>query len=386
MKKKYIMAPGPTEVPPEVLAEAAKPVMHHRTPQFRKILTEVLDGIKYVIGTTRNVYLMAASGTGAMEAAFANTVNAGDKVIVGTIGAFGDRWENLAKAYGANVVKVAPEWGNALDPAEVKKALDANPDAAGLFIQLNETSTGVYNDVEAIGKLTAGHRALLVVDGISGIGAQPYYMDKWGVDVTVIGSQKGLMIPPGLAYVACSEKAMKVIEACRTPKFYFDLKRYEKSLTKEKMPDTPWTSAVSLICQQAVALRMIKEETNEKIWERHAKLSLAVREGIKALGLQLFAKENPAVVLTAVVVPDGVDGKALVKKIRDDYGISMAGGQVKLEGKIFRIGTLGYTDRFDPIVGVAAAEMALKELGAKIEIGKGVKRVMEVLMEEKYGA
>jgi serine---pyruvate transaminase len=159
MKKKYIMAPGPTEVPPEVIAEAAKPVMHHRTPQFRKILTEVLDGMKYVLGTTRSVYLMAASGTGAMEAAMANTVNAGDKIIVGSIGAFGERWENLGKAYAANIVKIAPEWGNALNPAEVKKVLDANPDAVALFIQLNETSTGVYNDVEAIGKLTAGHKA-----------------------------------------------------------------------------------------------------------------------------------------------------------------------------------------------------------------------------------
>jgi serine---pyruvate transaminase len=384
MKKKYIMAPGPTEVPPDVIAEAAKPVMHHRTPQFRKILTEVLDNMKYVLGTTRSVYLMSASGTGAMEAAMANLVAPGDKVIVGSIGAFGDRWENLAKAYGANIVKIAPEWGNALNPSEVKKTLDANPDAVALFIQLNETSTGVYNDVEAIGKLTAGHKAVFVVDGISGIGAQPFYMDKWLVDVIVVGSQKGLMIPPGLAYVSCSEKAWKVIEANKTPKFYFDLKRYEKSLTKEKMPDTPWTSAVSLICQQMVALRMIKEETNEKVWERHAKLAKAVREGIKALGLKLFAKENPAIVLTSVEVPEGIDGKALVKKIRDDYGISMAGGQLKLEGKIFRIGTLGYTDRFDAIMGVAAAEMALKEMGANIEIGKGVKATMESLIADKY--
>jgi aspartate aminotransferase-like enzyme len=385
MKKKYIMAPGPTEVPPEVIAEAAKPVMHHRTPQFRKILTEVLDGMKYVLGTARSVYLMAASGTGAMEAAMANTVNAGDKIIVGSIGAFGDRWENLGKAYGANIVKITAEWGNALNPVEVKKTLDANPDAVAFFLQLNETSTGVYNDIEAIAKLTANHKAIIVVDGISGIGAQPFYMDKWGVDIIVVGSQKGLMIPPGLAYVSCSEKAWKLVEACKTPRFYFDLRKFEKSLTKEKMPDTPWTSAVSLICQQAVALRMIKEETNEKVWERHAKLSKAVREGIKALGLTLFAKENPAIVLTSVVVPDGLDGKLLMKKIRDEYGISMAGGQLKMEGKIFRIGTLGYTDRFDPVMGVAAAEMALKEMGANIEIGKGVKRVMEVLMEEKYG-
>lgn len=383
MKKKYIMAPGPTEVPPEVLVEGARPVMHHRTPQFRKILTEALDGMKYVLGTTRNVYLMASSGTGAMEAAMANIVSPGDKIIVGSIGAFGDRWENLGKAYAANIVKINAEWGYALKTADIKKALDENPDAVALFLQLNETSTGVYNDIEAIGKLTENHKALLVVDGISGIGAQPFYMDAWKADVIVVGSQKGLMIPPGLAFVSCSEKAWKVIEANKTPKFYFDLKRYEKSLTKEKMPDTPWTSAVSLIMQLNVALKMIKEETNEKVWERHAKLSKAVREGMKALGLELFAKENPAVVLTSVVVPEGVDGKALMKKLRDDYGISMAGGQLKMEGKIFRLGTLGYTDRFDPIMGMAAVEMALKELGAKIELGRGVAKTMEVLMEEK---
>jgi serine---pyruvate transaminase len=383
MKKKYIMAPGPTEVPPEVLVEGARPVMHHRTPQFRKILTEALDGMKYVLGTTRNVYLMASSGTGAMEAAMANIVSPGDKIIVGSIGAFGDRWENLGKAYAANIVKINAEWGYALKTADIKKALDENPDAVALFLQLNETSTGVYNDIETIGRLTENHKALLVVDGISGIGAQPFYMDAWKADVIVVGSQKGLMIPPGLAFVSCSEKAWKVIEANKTPKFYFDLKRYEKSLTKEKMPDTPWTSAVSLIMQLNVALKMIKEETNEKVWERHAKLSKAVREGMKALGLELFAKENPAVVLTSVVVPEGVDGKALMKKLRDDYGISMAGGQLKMEGKIFRLGTLGYTDRFDPIMGMAAVEMALKELGAKIELGRGVAKTMEVLMEEK---
>lgn len=383
MKKKYIMAPGPTEVPPEVLVEGARPVMHHRTPQFRKILTEALDNMKYVLGTARNVYLLASSGTGAMEAAMANIAAPGDKIIVGSIGAFGDRWENLGKAYGANIVKVSADWGYALKPADIKKALDENPDAAALFLQLNETSTGVYNDIETIGKMTENHKALLVVDGISGIGAQPFYMDAWKTDVIVVGSQKGLMIPPGLAFVSCSEKAWKTIEANKNPKFYFDLKKYEKSLTKEKMPDTPWTSAVSLIMQLNVALKLIKEETKEKVWERHSKLAKAVREGIKALGLDLFAKENPAVVLTSVVVPEGVDGKALVKKIRDDYGISMAGGQLKMEGKIFRIGTLGYTDRFDPIIGMAATEMALKELGAKIQLGKGVTRTMEVLMEEK---
>lgn len=384
MRKKYIMAPGPTEVPAEVLVEAAKPVIHHRTPQYRKILTEVVDGMKYVLGTENNVYVIGASGTGAMEMAVANTVNAGDKIIVASIGVFGDRWEAIAKVYGANIVKIAAEWGTAVKPAELKKALDENPDAVAVFTTLNETSTGVYNDIEAFGKLTVNHKALLVVDGISGIGAQPFYMDKWNVDIIAVGSQKGLMIPPGLAYVAASKKAWAVIENCKSPKFYFDMKKYEKAATKEKMPDTPFTSAVSLVCQQAAALKLIKEEGIEKVWERHEKLSKAVREGIKALGLELFAKENPAVVLCSVVVPEGIDGKALMKKIRDEYGISMAGGQGKMEGKLLRIGTLGYTDRFDAVMGVAAAEMALKDMGAKIEIGKGVKRTMEVLMEEKY--
>jgi aspartate aminotransferase-like enzyme len=384
MRKKYIMAPGPTEVPAEVLVEAAKPVIHHRTPQYRKILTEVVDGMKYVLGTENNVYVIGASGTGAMEMAVANTVNAGDKIIVASIGVFGDRWEAIAKVYGANIVKIAAEWGTAVKPAELKKALDENPDAVAVFTTLNETSTGVYNDVEAFGKLTANHKAILVVDGISGIGAQPFYMDKWNVDIIAVGSQKGLMIPPGLAYVAASKKAWAVIENCKSPKFYFDMKKYEKATTKEKMPDTPFTSAVSLVCQQAAALKLIKEEGIEKIWERHEKLAKAVREGVKALGLELFAKENPAVVLCSVVVPEGIDGKALLKKIRDEYGISMAGGQGKMLGKLLRIGTLGYTDRFDAVMGVAAAEMALKDMGAKIEIGKGVKRTMEVLMEEKY--
>jgi len=384
MRKKYIMAPGPTEVPAEALVEAAKPVIHHRTPQYRKILTEVVDGMKYVLGTENNVFVIGASGTGAMEMAVANTVNAGDKVIVASIGVFGDRWEAIAKVYGANVVKIAAEWGTAVKPAELKKALDENPDAVAVFTTLNETSTGVYNDIEAFGKLTVNHKAILVVDGISGIGAQPFYMDKWNVDIIAVGSQKGLMIPPGLAYIAASKKAWAVIENCKSPKFYFDMKKYEKAATKEKMPDTPFTSAVSLVCQQAAALKLIKEEGIEKVWERHEKLSKAVREGIKALGLELFAKENPAVVLCSVVVPEGIDGKALMKKIRDEYGISMAGGQGKMEGKLLRIGTLGYTDRFDAVMGVAAAEMALKDMGAKIEVGKGVKRTMEVLMEEKY--
>ncbi len=384
MKKRYIMAPGPTEIPPEVLAEASKPILHHRTPQFRKILTRVEEDLKYLLQTENNVQVITSSGTGAMEAAVANIVNPGDKVIVASIGHFGNRWKSIAKAYGAEVIIVEEEWGTALKPENLKKALDENNDAVAVFTTHNETSTGVYNDIEAAGKIVKDYEAVLVVDGISGIGALPFYADKWSVDIAVAGSQKGMMIPPGLAVMALSEKAWKVVENNKSPKFYFDLKKYEKSLTAEKTANTPYTPAASLVMQLGAAFELIREEGIENIWERHKKLADAVRAGVKELGLTPFAKENPSNVLTSVKVPGGVDGGALMKKIRDDYGISMAGGQGPIKGKIFRIGHLGYTDRFDAVTGVAAAEMALKELGADIETGKGVKKVMDTLIENKY--
>ena len=384
MKKRYIMAPGPTEIPPEVLAEASKPILHHRTPQFRKILTRVEEDLKYLLQTENNVQVITSSGTGAMEAAVANVVNPGDKVIVASIGHFGNRWKSIAKAYGAEVIMVEEEWGTALKPENLKKALDENKDAVAVFTTHNETSTGVYNDIEAAGKIVKDYDAVLVVDGISGIGALPFYTDKWNVDIAVAGSQKGMMIPPGLAVISLSEKAWKAVENNKSPKFYFDLKKYEKSMTAEKTANTPYTPAASLVMQLGAAFELIREEGIEKIWERHKKLADAVRAGVKELGLTPFAKENPSNVLTSVRVPEGVDGGALMKKIRDDYGISMAGGQGQIKGKIFRIGHLGYTDRFDAVTGVAAAEMALKELGAGIETGKGVKKVMDTLIENKY--
>ena len=384
MKKRYILAPGPTEVPPEVLAEASKPVLHHRTPQYRKILEETIEGLKYLMQTEKNVHIIAASGTGAMEAAVANVVNPGDKIIVGSIGNFGDRWEKIAKQYKAEVIKISVEWGEALKPEQLKETLDNNKDAKAVYVTLNETSTGVYNDIEAFAKITENYDAILVVDGISGIGAMPYYHDKWGVDISVCGSQKGMMIPPGLATTVVSDKAWKVIEKNTSPKFYFDLKQYENSITKEKLPNTPYTSAVSLVMQLNVALKLLKEEGLENVWERHRKLARAVREAVIEMGLKPFAKENPSYAVTSVYVPEGIDGNVLTKKIRDDYGISMAGGQGKLKGKIFRIGHLGYADRFDAIIGIAACEMALKELGFKFEMGRGVRKVMEILLEENY--
>ncbi|HDT15436.1 MAG TPA: alanine--glyoxylate aminotransferase family protein, partial [Firmicutes bacterium] len=355
MKKRYIMAPGPTEIPAEVLAEGGKPILHHRTPQFRKILTQVEEDLKYLMQTKETVQVLTSSGTGAMETAVANTVNPKDKVIVASIGHFGNRWASIAKIYGAEVIKIEAEWGNAMDPAEVKKALEENKDAVAVFTTHNETSTGVYNDIEAIGKIVKEYDAILVVDGISGIGALPFYTDKWNVDMAVAGSQKGMMIPPGIATITVSPKAWKVVENNKQPKFYFDLKKYEKSMTEEKLGNTPYTPAASLVMQLGAALNIIKEETIEKVWERHEKLAEATRAGVKALGLTLFAKENASNVLTSVYVPEGVDGGALMKKIRDDYGISMAGGQGPVTGKIFRIGHLGYTDRFDPVIGIAAS-------------------------------
>ena len=253
MKKRYIMAPGPTEIPAEVLAEGGKPILHHRTPQFRKILTQVEEDLKYLMQTKETVQVLTSSGTGAMETAVANTVNPKDKVIVASIGHFGNRWASIAKIYGAEVIKIEAEWGNAMDPAEVKKALEENKDAVAVFTTHNETSTGVYNDIEAIGKIVKEYDAILVVDGISGIGALPFYTDKWNVDMAVAGSQKGMMIPPGIATITVSPKAWKVVENNKQPKFYFDLKKYEKSMTEEKLGNTPYTPAASLVMQLGAA-------------------------------------------------------------------------------------------------------------------------------------
>ena len=372
MKKELLLTPGPTPVPERVLLAMAVPMMHHRTSEFREIVAEVENNLKYLFCTKNEVMIFASSGTGAMEGAVANLLSPGDTAVVVKGGKFGERWEELCRVYGVKVVPIDIEWGTAVTPEQISNALKSSG-AKAVFITACETSTGVKTDVEAIANVVKKTDAVLVVDAVSSLGAMPLMMDEWGVDAVVSGSQKGMMAPAGLAFASLSEKAWKMAANSTSPKYYFDFSKARKNIQKS---DTPYTPAVSLIIGLNEALRMIREEGLENVWARHAKLAEAVRGAMKAIGLELFAQQ-PAAAVTAVKVPPEVDGLALVKNIRTKYGISIAGGQAQLKGKIFRIAQLGYMNRFDLIVGISAIEMELLELGYKVELGKGVKAAEE---------
>lgn len=382
MKKRYIMSPGPVEIPPSVLAAASVPIIHHRTPEYRKALAEVNEGLKYVFQTKNDILIFPSAGTGGMEAAVINLLSPGDTIIVAACGQFGERWAQIAEAFGVNVIKMFAEWGDEIDVKEVGKELGANPAIKAVFTTLSETSTGVENNIEEMGKVVAGTNAVLVVDAVSGMGAIKFKTDEWKVDVAVVGAQKGLMIPPGLGMISLSAKAKALMSKSKMPKYYFSFEKALKSLTKDKLPDTPYTSSVSLVMQLKESIRLIREEGLENIWARHAKIAAAVRAGVKALGLRPFAKGTPSNAVTSIWAPEGIDGDAINKKIRDDYGITMAGGQGKMKGKMFRIGHLGYVDKFDAVIGISAVEMALTELGVKVHLGEGVKAVEEELLKK----
>jgi len=367
--KRYLLTPGPTPVPERVLLASAQPVIHHRTPEYGRMLSENIEGLKYVLQTKNDVFIFTASGTGAMEACVVNLLSPGDKALVVNTGAFGRRWVNIIDSFGLKPEVIEYPWGKAAKPQDVQKKLKDIPGIKAVFTQNTETSTGVVNDIEAIGKIVAGTEAVLVVDAVSGLGGQELKTDEWKVDVVASGSQKGLMLPPGLAFVSISKKAWKLVESSKLPKFYWDLKAYKKSLDEER--ETPYTSAVNLLLGLQESLRMIREEGLERILRRHAVLASATRAGVEAIGLELFA-EAPCNVVTAIKVPEGVDGGRLVRMMSDDYGVGIAGGQREYKGKIFRIAHLGYMDRFDVIIGLSALEIALNKLGYKLEVGKAV--------------
>ncbi|HEY3318408.1 MAG TPA: alanine--glyoxylate aminotransferase family protein [Coriobacteriia bacterium] len=381
MQKKYLMTPGPTPVPAEVLLAQARPMIHHRTPDFSRILMDSIGGLKYVFETKNDVLILACSGTGAMESAFANCFCAGDTVIVARNGKFGDRMVSIAKAYGLTVVDLAYEWTEVVKPADIEQALKEHPGTRGVVVVQSETSSGVLNDVEAIGRIVAKHEeCIFIVDSITGIGAVPCKTDEWHLDVVMTGSQKGLMLPPGLAAVSVSEKAWRAHKRSTLPKFYFDWERYRKNLEKET---TPFTPPVSLIIGLEEAVKMMREETIEGVIARHAKLAEATRRGCEALGLELFAPPSGrGSAVTPVWVPEGVDGKKIVKIMKDKYGVTIAGGQDDYAGRIFRIGHLGYFGEFDIITTLAALEMTLAELGYAFERGAGVTAAEAVFMGE----
>ena len=375
IKKNYILAPGPTPVPTEVLLAGAQETIHHRTPQFLNIQKETLEKARILFQTKNNVFALVSTGTGAMEAAVASTVAKGDKVIVVDGGKFGERWGDLCKAFEAEIDLIKLDWGDYVTPEQIKAALEKNPDTVAVFATHSETSTGTVNPIEEIAAVVKDYKALMVVDSVSGLLAEPLKMDEWHVDIVSTGLQKGVMLPPGLALVALSDKAIARVNECPNKnRYYFDLKQYIK-----KYPDSPYTVGVNSIYQLHAALKMIEEEGIEAVWDRHRILADATRAGVKAMGLELLSKK-PGNVTTAVLSP--VDTGKLTKLMRDKYGVTMAGGQDHYKGKIFRMAHLGYMSKFDTIIGLAALEMAFNELGHKVELGVGVKAAEEVFLKE----
>ena len=380
MQKKYLMTPGPTPVPAEVMLTMAAPIIHHRTPDFSAAFAEAIENLKYVFQTSGDVLLFACSGTGVMEAAIANCFSAGDTVIVCRNGKFGDRQKKICETYGLSVVDLAYSWTEVVKPQDVAVALKAYPGARGVIVTQSETSTGVLNDVKAIGAIVRGYaETVLIVDSITGIGAVECKTDEWGLDVVMTGSQKGLMLPPGLAACTVSEKAWRAYERSTLPKFYFDWMSYKKNVDKDT---TPFTPAVSLVLGLNQSLRMIREEGLENTIARHSKLAEATRRGCEALGLKLFAPpEGRGSAVTPVWVPEGIDGKAIVKVLKDKYGVTIAGGQDDYVGRIIRIGHLGYFGQFDIITTLSALEMTLAQLGYEFTRGAGVVAAESVFME-----
>jgi aspartate aminotransferase-like enzyme len=377
MIKKQLFSPGPTPVPERVLLAMAGPVMHHRDAAYETLFQEVREGLKYVFQTKQEVLVLASSGTGAMEAAVCNTLSRGDEALVVRGGKFGERWGEICEAYGVKGTPIDVTWGQGVDPAVIKKVLDAKPAIKAVLVVASETSTGVMHPIKEIADIVKKRDGtILVVDAISALGASNLPMDQWGIDVLVSGSQKALMLPPGLAFIALSAKAWGFAEKANLPKFYFNLK---EELAVAEKNQSQFTPAISLVVGLREALKMLKEEGLENVFKRHEKLARATREAVKALGLELFAPTAPSDALTAIKAPEGVDGKKLKKNFEDQFGLIIAGGQSQLKGKIIRIAHIGYFQPLDIIQAISTLELVLKNMGYPVKLGAGVKVAEEIL-------
>ena len=375
--KRHLLTPGPTPVPPEVLAAISQPVVHHRSPDFRPVYERCLGRLRQVFRTEEEVLLFGSAGTGAMESAVANVCSPGDRVVVVSAGHFGERWRGIAAAYGAEVAPLEYAWGEIPLAEDLARRLDELGGAKAVFLTHSETSTGVVGDLQALAAVAAAQGALSVVDAVSSLGAVPVETDEWGLDVVVTGSQKALMTPPGLAIVAASDRAW----AGRgdSPRFYFDWERTRKA---QASLDAPFTPPVSLVAGLDVALGQLLDAGLETVFDRHVRLGRACREGAKAMGLELFSPDDDSsAVVTAIRAPDGVDATELVLGLRDRFGITIANGQGSLKGKIFRIGHIGYFDVFDITTALAAVELVLADLGAELERGVAVTKALEAYEE-----
>jgi aspartate aminotransferase-like enzyme len=378
MKKYQLMAPGPTPVPSDVLLAMARPMIHHRTPEYEALFIEVRAGLKRLFQTAQDVIPLTCSGTGALEAAVVNTLSPGDIAAVVVAGKFGERWVELCRAYGVEVVELTAPFGDTVPAARVAEALKAQPRIKAVLAQHSESSTGVLHDVRGYAAATRDTGAILVVDAVSSLGIADLPMDAWGVDVVVAGSQKGLMLPPGLGFCALSEKAWTAARTSRLPKYYFDLAAERKTLVKNEAHFTP---AVSIVVGLRRVLEMLEQEGLANVFRRHDRLARATRAGVEALGLALFCRATPSPALTAVAAPPGVDSEAIVRAYSEAHNITIAGGQGEMKGTLFRLGHMGYAAEFDVISALAALEQVLAELGQPVDFGAGVRGAQKVFAE-----
>jgi len=378
--KKYLLAPGPTAISPEVLSVMAQPILHHRAPEFVELLKRVKEDLKWLFQTENDVLILASTGTGGMEGAVSNFLSPGDKALYINGGKFGERWGKICKGFGVQTEEIKVEWGCVVNPADVASALENDPSIKAVFIQASETSTGVAHPVKEVAEIVKNYDdCLMVVDAISAMGVFDVQTDAWDLDVVISGSQKALALPPGLAFVSVSEKGWRHAEKCTNAKFYFDFKKERDAIRKNQ---TAYTAAVSLIVGLEQSLKMMREEGRENIFARRATMAKALREAMTAIGLASFPKEGASISVTAISVPEGYDGQAIYKDLRVKYGITAAGGQDHLKGKVFRISNMGYLDTFDTITAVAAVEMVLKAMGYEIKLGTGVGVAQEILLKK----
>jgi len=374
MNKRYLLTPGPSPVPSQIREALSKEIIHHRTDEFKDILQNVHNGLKDVFRTSNPVLIFSSSGTGAMEAAVSNLCSAGDKVITVSGGKFGKRWTEIARAYGLDVIELSVEWGSAPSGDEIANLLEKNRGVKAVFTTLCETSTATVYDIEAIAKAVKDTDAVFVVDAISGLGQDRFLTDDWGVDVAVSGSQKGFMLPPGLSFISISDKARDKLKNSSLPKYYYDLNKALKSYEKN---DTPFTSSVSLIVGLKEAINLIMDEGLEERWERFKKMSLAVQEAAKGIGLKVLSR-RPSASVTAILTPENIASSKLVGRLRKEYGLSIAGGQEHLKDKIIRIAHMGWIGIEDLIVGFSFLEKGLRSMGYDVKPGASLDKLQEV--------
>lgn len=378
MKKVSLLAPGPTPVPPRTLLAMAQPLIHHRSADFMEVIGQVRAGLKKIYQTANEVLTFCSSGTGAMESAVSNLLSPGDKAIAVSGGKFGERWTQLLKAYGCQPVEVKCDWGRAVDPNQVADLIKADPSIKAIYVQALETSTGVDHPIQALGQVAKATGKVLVVDAVSALGAYAIPVDEWGLDVVVSGSQKALMMPPGLAFCAIGPKALELMKTSTLPKFYFSWAKELKSQTENK---GAFTSPVTLFMGLLDIFNIIEAEGLDNIYAQTAKRSQAFKAAVAAWGLGLYSKDRPSTALTAVECPEGIDGQKVVKWLKDKYAIYIAGGQDQAKGKIFRVAHMGYINEFDTLQAISAIEMALKGLGYSFEMGSGVAAAQKIFGE-----